>query len=418
MKKTIILALACAAFACTPAQQENNVKPGGNGEQEGNEQQGGNGEQEGNEQQGGNEGQQQGGTFEAEAWYETNYWERTDRERAGLRGPVKSLSISSESRVYTYNEAGNLTEIRNVDNSRGEWMEKYFYDDNGRLVKKIHGRSTAPGTDEFDEWASLYTWTYEYNNPGKYVWVRPDDSPFSSFYSFRCLNPEAFSNHDMEMNGNGLIMKDLSAIHEVNGTKINDYLDVTDYYFRFDSDDNLLYSYERYKADPETGESLTEEPDWGITYEPIVYKNNYPYSGEIGADGRIFYKITSMEWRDNGMPLRIEGMDGISEFDPAEKRYICRTRWDCPPGEPHDSFVVFDYWETYKYNEYGDLIEMQERFNGDDNSENGWTRPTTWEFEYDSHGNWISYKTKYMIAFDGPEGEVKSSTLERIIEYY
>ena len=180
----------------------------------------------------------------------------------------------------------------------------------------------------------------------------------------------------------------------------------------------MEYVNEHYKADPETGENLTEEPDWSITFGPIVYKNNYPFSGEIGADGRIFYKITSMEWRDNGMPLRIEGMDGITLFDSSEKRYICTTKWECPPGEPHDSFVVFDYWETYKYNEYGDLIEMQERFNGEEGSEYGWTRPTTWEFEYDSHGNWISYKTKYMIAFDGPEGEVKDGALSRTIEYY
>ena len=417
MKKTILLLSAMAIIACNPAEQpSNNGTP--------NEQQ---------DQTPGGSGDNPGGTpgtgdntgpgdntpdFSPEPWYETNYWERSDRERAGLRGPVKSWTLSSSSRVYKYSEAGNLTEIRDVDDSRGEWLEKYYYDETGRLVKKIYGRSTAPGTDEFDQWATLETWTYEYNNPGKYVWVRPDDSPFSSFYAFRHITPESFSEHSVGVNGNALIMKDLSAIHIVRGTKVNSSLDVTDYYFRFNADGNMEYVNDHYMADPETGENLTEEPDWSITFGPIVYKNNYPYSGEIGADGRIFYKITSMEWRDNGMPLRIEGMDGITLFDSSEKRYICTTKWECPPGEPHDSFVVFDYWETYKYNEYGDLIEMQERFNGEEGSENGWTRPTTWEFEYDSHGNWISYKTKYMIAFDGPDSEVKDGSLSREIEYY
>ena len=59
---------------------------------------------------------------------------------------------------------------------------------------------------------------------------------------------------------------------------------------------------------------------------------------------------------------------------------------------------------------------MQERFNED--SDEPWTRPTTWEFEYDSHGNWTSYQTKYMIAVGGPNGEVEDGSLSRTIEYY
>ena len=35
------------------------------------------------------------------AWYSTNYWDRTDREKAGLRGPVKKWHITN---YTTYDE--------------------------------------------------------------------------------------------------------------------------------------------------------------------------------------------------------------------------------------------------------------------------------------------------------------------------
>lgn len=417
MKRILLFAAACLVFACTaPVQPEQ--KP----DDKQDEQNPGDDTTPGNDTTPGDDTNPGGGDdkFAPEAWYETNYWERSDRERAGFRGPVKKwyLSGSKAHREFEYNEAGNLTIIRDVDpdSPRGEWMEQYEYDDNGRLIKKTYGRSTQKGGMEFDNWASLYTWTYEYNNPGKYVWVRPDDSPFSSFYAFRHLSPESFCEHDVEMYGNAIIMKDLSAIQIVNCNSINNIWPVTDVTYQFNGDGNLVYSTNNYHIDPESGERVPNDQDWELAYDPIIYSGNYPSSGAIGSDGRIFYEITSMTWQDNGMPLRLEGPDGITEFYTDQKRYICTKRWDCQPGKPHDSLFVFGYWETYKYNEAGDLVEMQERFNED--SDEPWTRPTTWEFEYDSHGNWTSYKTKYMIAVGGPNGEVEDGSLSRTIEYY
>lgn len=417
MKRILLFAAACLVFACTAPQQPDQ-KPGGQNDQKpGDTTTPGDGTTPGDNTTPGENTEQ----FAPEDWYETNYWERSDRQRAGFRGPVKKWYLNTSYRAeYEYNEDGNLSIIRiiNPDSNFGEWMEQYFYDNNGRLIKKIFGRSTQKGGMEFDNWAALDIWTYEYNNPGKYVWVRPDNTPFSSFYAFRHLSPESFSEHDVEMNGNALIMKDLSAIKMVNATYINNEDEVMDISFQFNGDGNLVYSQKNYKQDRETGERVPDDQDWEVTYDPIIYSGNYPYSGAIGSGGRIFYEITSMTWQDNGMPLRIEGPDGITEFYTDQKRNICTKRWDCLPGKPHDSLFVFGYWESFNYNEAGDLIEMQERFNGDDNSESGWTRPTTWEFVYDSHGNWISYETKYMIAVDGPDGEVKSASLERVIEYY
>ena len=137
MKKLAYLlpvVLMCC-FACTPDSQQQN--PSNDDE---------------------NNNPSQNDNLSPEGWYETNYWQRSDREKAGFRGPVKKwyLSKSNTHREYNYNEAGNITLIRDVnpESSRGEWMEQRFYDNNGRLVKKIWGRSTQKGEIDFDEWAS------------------------------------------------------------------------------------------------------------------------------------------------------------------------------------------------------------------------------------------------------------------------
>ncbi len=362
--------------------------------------------------------------FSPESWYEVNYWERSDREKAGLRGPVKKwyLSKSSSHREYTYNEAGNITLIRDVnpESTRGEWMEQRFYDDKGRLVKSLYGRSTQKGGMDFDEWSSLESWTYEYNNPGKYVMTA---SSLSSKYPFRHLSPESYAEHNVETIGD-FIIKDLSAVRCTQlSTMSMESREHFDYEYTFGSDGNLTARYHNYYTayDIETGEEgdILGEKDgyqeWSTDYL-IEYKDGYPYAIDYTVDGRTLYQITSMTWRDNGMPLKMEGMEGISQFDPNEKRYICMTRWDCQPGNPGDALFVFTYWETYKYNEHGDLIEIQERFN--EESDNPWTRPTTFTFEYDAHGNWIKYDEKYMIAADGPDSPVKDGSLTREIAYY
>lgn len=420
MKRTFLFsAVLMLIFACTPASQEQ-IPSGDEGKNNPSQ----------SDDPSGPGGDEPGETpsaepdFSPEGWYATNYWQRSDREKAGLRGPVKKwyLSKSSAHREYHYNEAGNITLIRDVDpeSSRGEWMEQRFYDDNGRLVKKIWGRSKQKGGMEFDEWASLEVWKYEYDNPGKYVLTA---SSISSRTPFRFLSPESFSEHQVENTGD-FIMKDLSAVRCTNeSSMMTDARAHYDYEYSFDGTGNLTVRYHSYSTayDLETGEEgdilgADQGYEEWTNEDVVVYKDNYPYSVEIIADGRTLSQVTSMTWRDNGMPLKMEGMDGISEFDPQQKRYICMTRWECQPGNPSDGLFVFTFWETFQYNKAGDLIEHQERFN--EESDNPWTRPTTWELEYDSHGNWISYKEKYMIAVDGPDGEVKDGSMTRTVEYY
>ena len=61
-------------------------------------------------------------------WYSVNYWDRTDRQKAGLRGPVKKWHIDNYTTYfeYEYDAAGHLVRKAyfNTQNegSNYEWM--------------------------------------------------------------------------------------------------------------------------------------------------------------------------------------------------------------------------------------------------------------------------------------------------------
>lgn len=125
MKKTSIVVLAAFLAACSPAQQEQ--KPA---------------EPDDKTTQGddpvtpGNSTDPSAGSpdFTPEPWYETNFWERSDREKMGLRGPVKKITWGTPNYVRYYimefNEAGNLIYNKEVfyDTQRG-FLYRYYYDD-------------------------------------------------------------------------------------------------------------------------------------------------------------------------------------------------------------------------------------------------------------------------------------------------
>ena len=100
------------------------------------------------------------------AWYTVNFWERTDRQKAGLRGPVKKWHISNYTTYneYEYDEAGHLIKKSYVDtdntDNNSEW--RYTYDAKGHRIKAEYFDVYSEGT------ASEY-WEYEYNNTGKFV---------------------------------------------------------------------------------------------------------------------------------------------------------------------------------------------------------------------------------------------------------
>jgi YD repeat-containing protein len=97
----------------------------------------------------------------------------TDREKAGLRGPVRT---SVEEAVYPtgkfltateYSLDGKLLTTRTSSTDGSEWLTTQTYDANGQLAKVASGRSGEPGTESlysYDETGRLLSIT---NHPQK-----------------------------------------------------------------------------------------------------------------------------------------------------------------------------------------------------------------------------------------------------------
>jgi hypothetical protein len=339
--------------------------------------------------------------FAPESWYETNYWDRTDREKAGLRGKVKKCHFNSGTHtVYEYDEAGHLTFTRRVDSesTRGEWCRWYTYDKQGRLVKEVYGRVTEKGGNTIDEWSNVETTEYEYDNSEKYVWVDPQSFDSRTFVNYLGTEyREAL--YDLRK---GLTVRKQSTLLRKSGTYLT-------YYYHFNGNE-LEVSYESYTTDQ------NGNPDDDLqtyTFPPITYSGNYPYSGEMNWANII----TSMKWRKNGMPLAVDGPSGLTEYSETENRYINPVKWTCKEGNPIDAFFGFVFSREWTYdNKSGEVTLLQEWLN--QTSERPWVRPAKWTYTYDSHGNWTSYNEEYMILIDGPDGPVHTRELKRTIEYY
>jgi hypothetical protein len=83
----------------------------------------------------------------------------SDRDKAGLRGPVKTcvettgpLDGSKYSTTTEYSLEGKFLSSRNTNSDGSEWVRTQTYDDDGRLTKTIWGKVGEPGDE------SLYTY--------------------------------------------------------------------------------------------------------------------------------------------------------------------------------------------------------------------------------------------------------------------
>lgn len=373
--------------------------------------------------------------FTPEPWYETNYWERTDREKMGLRGPVKSwVGVDwGYPTLYEFDREGHLISERSYG-EKWDQLTIYTYDEKGRLIKSEMCSHVGKDENELPdynpannpnfEWAGRDVYEFEYNNPGKYVLVSPDINGFHSRgFCFQGDPRESISP----------IVKDLSAIkyYYINyAFESIGHID-TDYIFEGDALSVYSHSYDRevvteWIIDEYTqydGEGNIIAGGWSGKHEGdilpeteneytltgCVYKNNYPYSFMEGFGG-----VTSVTWAENGMPLKIEGTDGTTEYYPG-KRHINIKSWKCVPGEPADLLLGFSYWYEYTIDENEDYAGFRESLMEDDSR----IREFKWyDYVYDSYGNWTQYTYDSEAVFAVGTDEKSTRTIKRQIEYY
>lgn len=315
------------------------------------------------------------GALPAESWFSKPYVDRTDREKAGLRGPVKSWYESTYASYdkYTYDEAGHLVkeEWFNTDNNTVEVRWVHSYDARGRRVKSEYKYgSDSDGSRVF---------TFEYDNPGKLVatdaynwieykdgWVSGKDFPMSTW-------------------------KDLSAIRYVDDSPA--YYERYDLVYAFQPDGSLVLT-ETYNRERDGS-----NPDVSVYH--LAYENGRPVScTESGV---------SVTYDADGNPasLRIEGGAKSWTFL-AHPRVLLAATMD----EPKAQGMVAEFWARYSYNGNGDETRREHAYFSADQVYNDFYG----KYFYDSHGNWTQ-RTEYKEpAFQ--HGEHFKTTATRVIEYY
>ena len=203
------------------------------------------------------------------AWYSTNFWERTDREKAGLRGPVKKWHITNYTTYdeYEYDREGRLVREAWVDTGKPEnnheW--RYTYDSNGRCIKKEYFGSEDEAGDYI---------LYEYANTGKYVAT-----------TWFMLGPEI---SDAESG----IQKDLSRSLRTYKQPLTTYY--WDNTFTFNEAGNLVIKESSYSMS-----DGSEEKEGETTFEyTVVYENGYPKS--LDSD-KLRFNVINITYYPNGM---------------------------------------------------------------------------------------------------------------------
>ena len=328
------------------------------------------------------------------AWYATNFWDRTDREKAGLRGPVKKWHIGNYTTYdeYEYDREGHLIKEAyvNIDKPESNHYWRYSYDSNGHCTKKEYFGSDDEAGDYF---------LYEYNNPGKFVALE-----------WFMMGPEVSGAE------NG-ICKDLSrSLRVIEQPFSTTYQEVT---YTFGTDGNLVIkqsSYEIYNTSGERSEGQSSE-------FTIVYENGYPKS--LDSDG-LRYKLLNVTWYANGMykdfvykeenAYNFETGWDVHTYKMLDNpRYLAVESFDL--GGRASTMSLTPKWMRKSYDEHFDIVKNEEGY-GEEAYTPG-AEPTytdTWtEYTYDKYGNWVTRVESVVARWTGQQSE---STIQRVIEYF
>ncbi len=94
----------------------------------------------------------------------------SDREKAGLRGPVHTCleeaiyRTGKHSTARTYDLDGKLLVSRSMNSDGSEWVTTWTYDSDARLISRVSGNSGKPGLESL----------YSYDDSGRLVSITND----------------------------------------------------------------------------------------------------------------------------------------------------------------------------------------------------------------------------------------------------
>ena len=313
------------------------------------------------------------GALPAESWFTKYYFDRTDREQAGLRGPVKSWYVDTYTTYnkYFYDEQGHLTreEYHNTANNSVSGIWVHTYDAAGHRVSSVcdYGENCAR------------TFTFEYENTGKYV-ATDATNWIPTLYR---------SGKEFPLT----IWKDLSAIHYVDDSPV--YYEKSDYTFVFDADGNLTIT---------TAYQRDRNPEAEKTIENylVVYADGLPVSCANGG-------VVNATYAQNGMPISLSDYRGerTYRFVPDAISLLIESF-----REPKAGGFAPLLWADYSYNSNGDILHRHHAFYSNDQLYDDYYT----KYHYDAHGNWVQRIEEIEPAMQ--HGTHSKSRAGRVIEYY
>ena len=329
--------------------------------------------------------------FSAPDWYETYFWDRTDRQKAGIRGPVKSIHRSSPKYIndrylkYTFDEAGHLLKMEHVQTDTDEYNYSltYTYDDKGRRTSM-----------SFQQAGLTNGYTCEYENGDRYV--AASGTNWIHMYGVFVGDGNGYSNCQ-DLVG---IWKGLSAVHFV--TEEEFWYESRDYEYVFDEEGNLTITFtDRWGQEKD---NMSEKK----TIYNITYKDGLPCSCSYTTDLGTY--TADVEWQPNGLPAKLVQDAGETYEYVQNARTVLISKhygyvdWGGMRGE--------DYFYDEHFDQTGrDLDANDEQF--------GIHHDTFAEYTYDKYGNWISRKeTLTPFFWDGTEEGKSADTVYQVIEYF
>ncbi len=328
------------------------------------------------------------------AWYSTNFWERTDRQKAGLRGPVKKWHISNYTTYdeYEYDAAGHLIREAyvNTDNPQNNHEWRYTYDADGHRTRKEYFGSEDSPAD--------YT-IYEYDNPGKFVALE-----------WFMMGPSVVGAEDG-------ICKDLSKTIRVVEQPLSKNYSETSY--TFGEDGNLTIRQSSYSIN----EGSTEKEGETTLEYTFVYEGGYPKS--LSSD-QLRFEVVDITYYPNGMYKDFEYLEeNAYNFETGKDRHTYKML-DNPRYLTVESFdlggkasymSLTPKWIRRTYDEHFDIVRNDESYGDDDFTEGA--EPTytdTWaEYTYDKYGNWTTRLETVVPRYTGGTSETR---VNRVIEYF
>ena len=325
------------------------------------------------------------------AWYSTYYWDRTDREKAGLRGPVKKWHIGTYSTYteYEYDRNGYLVKESRVDTQKpGSNSEfSYSYDSAGHLLKKEYSDQFTG--EDFGEYTE-----YEYGNTGKYVAME-----------WFMMGPEISDVHTG-------ISKDVSrSLNVIKQPLTSQYSECT---YTFNADGNLVIRSHSYSTEAGSDQKLNES----VLEYLVIYENGLPKSLD-SEDLR--FKVLNVSYYPNGMFKDFKYME--------ENSYNYDTGWDTHTYKMLDNprILAVESFElggkpssisltpgrmTKTYDEHFDIVKNEEWYS--DAAQPTYT--DTWrEYVYDKYGNWTSRVENVVARYTG---QTSDAVITRVIEYF